>query len=260
MIRFALVTALAVASALHAQAAPKKQTAETTKPATTSLRSQAENEAASSGVATKSATDASVSGVLTLKDPGIDAEISPWTSDLGLRMQNLLPAGVVSLPSNNTYNLEGAGSSPTPWIDLGAKRRMLTRGPVHLSLGGRIGFAYMSRQTEVVFSSGFREDNARLSTGLATGGLYLSVQSVARPEWEGEIGWQQGVISYAQGGNNDVVNFSRQARFSGPQAGLIYWVGRAWGLNLDYAHREISETSDVSIQQDNYSFGARIIW
>jgi hypothetical protein len=243
-----------------AAAAPKKKSApEAAKPAP-SLRAQAETEATSSGVATAKASEASVSGLLSLKDPGLDAAASPWTWDLGLRLQNLEPRGVVSLPGDNSYDLAQAGGATTPWLDLGGKRLVLTRGPINLRLGGRAGVGYMSRRTEVVFASGFREDEARLSTGLATAGLFASLQPVTAPAWEFELGWQQGLISYAQGGNNDVVNFSRQARFSGPQAGLLFWVDEDWGVNLDYVRRSLSQDSDVNVQQDNYSFGARIIW
>lgn len=246
--------------AISAQSAPrKKASAEAPKPAP-SLRTQAEAEATSSGVATAKASEASVTGLLSLKDPGLDGVASPWTWDLGLRLQNLEPRGTVSLPGDNAYRLEQAGAATTPSIDIGGKRLMLTRGPIHLRLGGRAAVGYMSRRTEVVFASGFREDEARLSTGLATLGLLASIQPVAAPSWELEVGWQQGLISYAQGGNNDVVNFSRQARFSGPQAGLLYWIDDDWGLNLDYVRRSLSEDSDVDVQQDNYSFGARIIW
>lgn len=229
--------------------------------ASPSLREQAEAETThSKSIESSHPSDARVDGLLSLKDPGLTEDTSPWRWDVGLHAQSIRPRGEVSLPGGNLHRLDQTGAGLTPSVDLNGRRHVWTRGPWKVDVGGRAGFGYMSRKTEVVFENGFREPNARFSTGFATVGLLLGVRSDDFAGWEIETGYDRGLMSYAQGGNNDIVNFARQVQFEGWNAGLVRWIDPSWGLNIEYSRRARLRASDVDIQTHNMNFGARILW
>ncbi|HRO67362.1 MAG TPA: hypothetical protein PL182_07350, partial [Pseudobdellovibrionaceae bacterium] len=60
---------------------------------------------------------------LTLKDPGLSTEVSPWKWTVGLRLQNLSPAGSAQMRNGREMNLNEVGSLLVPFVEVGSLYR-----------------------------------------------------------------------------------------------------------------------------------------
>lgn len=198
---------------------------------------------------------------LTLKDPGLTTELSPWKWTVGLRLQNLSPAGSAQMRNGQDLNLNEVGSMLVPFLEVGTLYQLQPRASSTWSLGASIEGATASRGTSVTFPSGSEAPNSRLSTNFVGGSLLATYRHPKASRWEALLGWTEGVTTFSHSADNDGANFSESARFGGWRIGLSYEPSRNWLVGLEQSQRSIrSSDKNIDLPSNNTSFSTRVTW
>lgn len=226
------------------------------------LHVRALQETTSTGIQTSYASDAQVENesLLRLEDPGLTPNDSKWKWEMGVKFQNLTPQGKSQMQSGQVYDLSGAGSTLFPIVDLGIRHPVYENETAIWTLGGRFDFGYTSQRNEVVFPTGIKAENSRLSTGLASVNLLTSARFQKLPRVEFEAGIAQGAVSYTQSSSDDSAHFSKQTGYAGWSFATHYWIQPDWSAGVEYARRDLSTKVETDLQNDNYSVGTRVMW
>lgn len=207
------------------------------------------------------ASDAQVSGVLTLEDPGLHPLQSPWRWHLGVRLQKFQPQGHATLPDGSDYRLDRVNSSPCPFLETGVRRGVFENDNVRLALGVRLEAGYTTQRTDVTFpNTGKKVDQVRLSSSLADAGVLLALSARRLPSLEAELGWSEGLVNYTQSSPVDMTNFSKQGRFAGWNTGLWWHSSENVSFGADLAQRSLKTGVDLDLQESNFSVGTRMMW
>lgn len=198
---------------------------------------------------------------LTLKDPGLTAEVSPWKWTVGLRLQKLSPAGSAQMRNGQDLNLNEVGALTVPFLEVGTLYQLQPRENGTWSLGASIEGATATRGTSVTFPSGSLAENSRLSTNFVGGSLLATYRHPKASRWEALLGWTEGIATYSHSASNDGANFSESARFGGWRVGLSYEPSRNWLVGLEQSQRQIrSSGKDIDLPSNNTSISTRVTW
>lgn len=246
----------------HLLAAGKKTTTDTPPAPAVSLRDQAINEAFTQGVQTHRATDAGVegSGVLSLKDPGLEPGNPNWKWLIGLRLQSYAPSGTATMANGQEFDLGTVGSTTYPIAELGLLRELGSRGDFSFRAGLRADIGYTSQTTDVYFPTQVKAENTRLSTGLAALNLTLGTRWARLPSLELEAGLGQGLLSTSQSSPDSMVAFSKQTGFRSYSLGALWWLKPEWALEIQQAQRTLTTSENIKLQAGNFSVGTRVMW
>lgn len=212
------------------------------------------------GHATKTATNAQVSGMLNLKDPRPEIITRRWSYFAALTFQNFQSQGFATKEGTGTFDLGKNERTVMPGIELGLVTPSLPTKALlwQLGLRGKAGFA--SQETSVALDSGYRIDDARLNTTLLSAGPALSLQ------WE-RLNWlslnvspQYGTLSYTQTSSNDFATFSKSAAFEALSYGLDIRMNRKWSIFSEWSQRKIKDNTQIALQKDNFELGTKLTW
>lgn len=232
-----------------------------TSQAAPSLKQQAQAETTVSGKAQHSATDAQVSGMLTLKDPRPDVITRSWKYFAGLSLQSFQPQGLVELENASTFDLGANDQTVMPGLELGVLSPQFSTKKVLWQFGVRGKASIASQSSEVNFNSGYNVDDARLNTTL------LSVGPTFGLAWE-RVPWlaftfspQWGTLNYTQTSANDFAHFSKYAGYESFNYGIELKVGRKWSLFTEWSQRNLKDSSNrIALQKDNLELGTKVTW
>lgn len=226
-----------------------------------SLKEQAQAEAKVTGKIQNSATDAQVSGMLTLKDPRPDIITRSWKYFASLSVQTFQPQGLVELENASTFDLGKNDQTVMPGLELGVLSPQFSGKKVLWQFGIRGKASIASQASQVKFSSGYDVDDARLNTTL------LSVGPTVNLTWE-KLPWlaltlspQWGTLNYTQTSANDFAHFSKYAGYESLNYGFDFKVGRKWSLFTEWSQRSLKDSSNkIALQKDNFELGTKVTW
>lgn len=225
-----------------------------------SLREKALAESKIEGLAKASATDAQVSGMLTLKDPRPEVVTRPWNYFAALTGQSFQAQGRAQKPGTGEFDLAKNDATLMPGLALGVISRPLVTGAVAWKVGLQAKAGFASQGTSVTLDSGFKIDDARLNSTLFSAGPSLSLQ------WQ-RLSWlsftlspQYGSLIYTQTSANEFATFSKQAGFEAMSYGLEFAVNNRWSLFTDWSQRQLKDSSEIALQKDNFEIGTMVTW
>ncbi len=226
------------------------------------LQELAALETQNSGVESHNASEVNVtsSAFLKLQDPGLNTEVSPWKWTVGLRLQNLAPAGAAEMRNGQILDLDKIDSVATPFLEVGTFYRLSPRAHGTWSIGTTIEGGSTSRATSVTFPSGLEAPNSRLTTNFAGASLLGTYRHPALPSIEARAGWSEGVVTYSHASNNDGANFADSARFGGWRIGLSYEASRNWLIGIEQNQRRTKASGNSGISGQDTSFSTRVTW
>jgi hypothetical protein len=247
--------------------APKKSsTASVETPATRSLYQQAVSESTATpprASATKSASSASLTtapeGMLRLKDSYDRVELRTWNWRLGLNLQRYGAEGAYTSPNGESSNLNQAGKTWMPVLELGASSSAESPGLYTQGLL-RVGYARQNLNLNTAYGA----DDASLSTVLMAVQPQIGYQS--RSLGIGAL-FEAGRLSYSQVGAPSSVsgsNLNRSLDYLG------YGISTRFNLNstarskvqaqLNWIQRFGSGEGKGRIQSSNIDGGIAVLW
>lgn len=245
---------------LHASA----NAATTSTPVPTDLRERAVQEIQQQGQRAKRSTDAQVAngtGMLSLEDPMPKARGRSWDYFLRFALQAYSPSGVAGNDlSSSRFTLDPTPPALMPALTIGFRSGLIKRDSWSLAwgLGGRI--AYTFEKGHACFSTGFCEKETQLNTLMTSGIPELVLTFTRFNKWSFNAGAEFGALNYSQTSGNKLAAFSAQSPYAGYTAGIEYALAKSWSALFSYTHRELTKTTDLGIQADNYELGARLTW
>lgn len=231
------------------------------KEALPSLREVALQESKAIGIKQASATDAQVSGMLSLKDPRPEILTRRFKYMVGFYAQNFQAQGEVDTDLEQSFNLAKNSSTFMPGIEIGLLSAEMMTGPVFWSLGLKGRGSYSSQATGAQLSSGFQVDDARLNTTM------LSLGPLVKAGW-GRLPWlsfalmpQWGTVNFTQTSANDFAQFSKHSRYEALNYGLHLQVNPTWTLFAEWSERHLVDHSEkLALQKNNFELGAQLAW
>lgn len=254
-----LMLVVAVLFASSAFAAPKKTKKTEPPPAPQeSLRVEALKEAWSEGTPVATASDAQVSGLITLEDPGLRDTEGPWKWNLDLTAQSYQPRGTAALEAGLNVDLSQNSAGILPRVRVGRSRAIESMPGFGFGFHGGVG--YTTQKTSVVFPSGLTVDDVRVSTGLFEAGADLQWRPARLNGLQLEGSLLTGLVNVSQAGKNDIVNFSQQASWNGVAGAIWYWPQPTWAVGLEQARRELQGQHDIQLDADATSAQMRFLW
>lgn len=246
------LSAMLFSSALLAAPAPAS-------PAET-LKQKALAESKIDGLTKSTATDAQVSGMLTLKDPRPEVVTRSWNYFAALSGQSFQAQGVAQKSGSGSFDLSKNNPTFMPGLEIGVISHSLQTNTLLWRMGLRAKASLASQESNIALNSGFSIDDARLNTTLLSAGALVAVQ------WE-RINWmaltispQFGSLNYTQTSSNDFAAFSKQASFQSLGLGLDFVLNNKWSLFTEWTQKNLKETSEIALQKDNFELGTRITW
>ncbi|MBX3034474.1 MAG: hypothetical protein KF865_11170 [Bdellovibrionaceae bacterium] len=254
---------LTLVSLLSAPALAKPAAKKSAPPAVVNLLEKAHQEIDTEGVKSQNATDARVndSGVLRLEDPGLRPDDSPWKWLLGLRVQNLQAQGESKMANGQSFRLDGTSSMMTPFLEVGVRRKVHETQAAKWNATLRLEGGYSTQKTDVFFVTGAKAANSRLTTTLAGVTLLGGYTWQRLPSWEFNLGYGEGLVSYAQSATNDAANFTDEGRYQAWTVGATYWLNQDWGVGAEQTQRSlVNRDSRIQLQSGNFSISTRVMW
>jgi hypothetical protein len=246
--------------ALHASA----QAATTSMTAPIDLRERAVQEIQQQGRHANRSTDAQVAdgtGMLSLEDPMPKARGRSWDYFIRFALQVYSPGGIAGNDlSNSRFSLDSTPPALMPALTVGFRNGLIKRDSWSLAwgLGGRI--AYTSEKGHACFSTGFCEKETQLNTLMTSGIPELVLKFARLNKWSLNAGPELGTLNYSQTSGNKFAAFSAQSPYLGYTAGAEYAFAKSWSALFSYTHRELTKSTDLKIQADNYELGTRLTW
>jgi len=238
----------------------KKSTAKMPAPEL-SLREKALAETVVSEKSEKNAaSDAQVSGMLTLKDPRPEVITRSWKYFVGFTAQSFQAEGLASKEGSGTFDLGKNDSTFMPGVELGFITSPWQTKAVLWKVGLRAKAGFASQSTDVVLDSGYKIDDARLNTTIFSGGPILAVQW-ERWRWLSlTLSPQLGSVIYAQTSSNEFASFSKQAGFNSMSYGLDFAFSEKWSLFTEWSQRTMRDSTEIALQKDSFELGTKITW
>lgn len=235
-------------------------------PATFNLKQQAHWESrAENNKRQALASDAQVSsGILSLEDPYKTPPPRSWKWLVGVKVQQYQPEGKVNLQHTQGINLNRLDSVNLPSLEFGFNKPWkLESKELKIKTGMLAHFGYASQDSQVMFVSGYKVNDARVNTFLSDLTLTANMGSNTVWTWlEGTAGVGVGTLSYTQGSDNAYARFNEQTRFMNWLVGANFNVNEPWQIFLNYNQRNLlaNEEPSFSIQRDNWELGTRMQW
>lgn len=225
-----------------------------------SLREKALTESKIEGLATSTATDAQVSGMLTLKDPRPEVITRSWNYFAALTGQSIQAQGVVQKAETGTFDLNKNEQTFMPGVELGVISHPLQTKELLWKVGLRAKAGLASQSTAVMLDSGFVINDARLNTTIFSGGPQLSLQW-SRLNWLAlTLSPQFGSLNYTQTSANEFATFSKQAGFEALSYGLEFSVNKRWSLFTEQTQRSLKDNAEIALQKDSFELGTKVTW
>lgn len=206
------------------------------------------------------ASDAQVSGVLSLKDPKKEVQTREWNYILGIKAQAFQPRGIVKNDLGETFNLNSRGTTFMPTLELGAQTSAWNLGAVNLKVVGSGDISYANQQTSVSLASGFRISETYLNVIEMSGGLGLQLSWQELNSLFAEFEYRIGELNYTQASTNDFANFSEAGQIQKLSTRLLWQVGNSLHLSLGLSQNEILNNSAIDVETTRYDIGTRFIW
>lgn len=225
-----------------------------------SLKEQALAETKIEGLQKALASDAQVSGMLTLKDPRPEVVTRPWMYFASFSAQAFQAEGVATKEGSGVFNLGKNGATVMPSIELGVISHPWKTAALNWKVGLRSKAHLASQNTEVTLPSGYKINDARLNTTLFSGGAVLAAS------WE-RFNWLTlnvspliGKLSYTQTSSNEFASFSKHADFSSMGVGFDIAISKKWSVFSEWSQRQLNGNSEIALQKDNFEFGTKVLW
>ncbi|MEK2644571.1 hypothetical protein [Bdellovibrio sp. BCCA] len=206
------------------------------------------------------ASDAQVSGMLTLKDPRPEVVTRPWKYFAAFSGQMFQAEGTATKQGSGTFDLSKNDSTVMPSLELGVMSVPFQTKAVLWKFGvrGKAGFA--SQSVDATLASGYKIDDARLNTTMFSVGPMIAVS------WE-RLAWlsftlspQYGTLSYTQTSSDDFAAFSKSAGFHAMGYGLDFAISNKWSLFTEWSQRNLNDSSEIALQKDNFELGTKVTW
>ncbi|KHD87488.1 MAG: hypothetical protein OM95_14395 [Bdellovibrio sp. ArHS] len=224
------------------------------------MREKAIQEAQSESKNQVSASDAQVSGMLTLKDPRPEVVTRPWSYFAAFTGQTFQAEGNVTKEGAGTFNLANNSQTFMPGIELGVLSHPLQTKALLWKFGLRAKAGFSSQETDVQLQSGYDIDDARLNTMIFSGGPLLTLS------WE-QLQWlsltvspQFGSVNYTQSSSNDFAAFSKQAGFESWGYGLDFAFSKKWSVFTEWSQKNLKGSNEIALQRDNFELGTKVTW
>lgn len=209
-----------------------------------------------------SASEAQVNGLLILQDPYREEIRRNWKWHVGLQGQKISPLGTVAIPGITTQNLAATGSTLLPSINFGFSQNLKQMDSWLWSWGVHGQAGVSSQQHELILPSGYKPENTRLNTSLLQAGPFVALKN-DRLSWLSlSLGAQIGSLAYTQTSQDGAANFAETAEIWGTSLGLHFDIAQNWQLSVESQKSQIlnPEEKTISVQNESYSFGARVLW
>lgn len=225
-----------------------------------SLKEMAIAEAKYDGSEKSSATDAQVSGMLTLKDPRPEIITRSWKYFAGFSLQSFQPEGFASKEGSGSFDLSKNGTTVMPGIELGVMSPALQTKAVFWKLGLRAKGGFASQGTTMKLDSGYEIDDARLNTTMFSAGPAVSLGWERLPWLSLSVSPQYGNISYTQSSSNDFATFSKSGTYESMNYGVDVMVGKKWSVFTEWSQRTLKDNNEIALQKDNFELGTKVTW
>lgn len=225
-----------------------------------SLKEQALLETRQQGVPQAQATDAQVSGMLQLKDPRPEIITRTWLYFAGFSAQNFQAEGRAQKEGSGSFDLGNNPSTLMPGAEFGALSPLMNWQSFAFRFGARAKAQFASQGTSAVLSSGYVIDDARLNTTVLSAGPQFSMQWQGLPLLFLNVSPQFGSVNYTQTSASDFAKFSRNAGFTATSIGLDFALNSKWLLGVEWTQRNLNNSNEIALQQDNIELGTKILW
>lgn len=225
-----------------------------------SVREAALAETKASGVASKSATDATTTGMLTLKDPKPEIMGRPWKYFAGFTAQQFQPKGTVTTETAGTFDLSKNDQTFMPGLTMGVMTPEWDVKNILISGGLRVDGSMATQSTSVTLAGGTVVDDARLNTTMFGGGPVLTLRH-AKLSWLGlTFSSLWGNLNYTQSSSNDFAHFSKQAPYTAMNYGLDFRLTKKWSVFTEWSQRELSGQQEIALEKDSFELGTKVSW
>lgn len=226
-----------------------------------SLKQQAQAETQVKGKSQTSATDAQVSGMITLKDPRPEIITRSWKYFASLSVQTFQPQGLIDLENASSYDLAINDQTIMPGLELGVLSPQFSTKKVLWQFGVRGKASMASQSSDVNFNSGYSVDDARLNTTLLSVGPTFSFAWERLPWLALTFSPQWGTLNYTQTSANDFAHFSKYAGYESLNYGFDFKIGQKWSLFTEWSQRNLNDDgSKIALQKDNFELGTKVTW
>ncbi|NUN05505.1 MAG: hypothetical protein HUU57_07070 [Bdellovibrio sp.] len=224
------------------------------------MRDQALAENTHLGVASTSATDAQVPGMLKLQDPRPEIITRSWRYFAGLSAQTFQSSGQADKEGLSTFDLGKNSSTVMPGFEFGVLSKKIALQDFNWSFGVRGKAQFASQSTDVKLSSGYTIDDARLNTTVLAAGPLFLVQWTGLPWLSATLSPQFGTVNYTQTGASDFASFSKSATFDALGLGLDVAISPTWSLFTEWTQKNLQNDNEIALQKDNFEIGTKIVW
>ncbi|WP_374035089.1 hypothetical protein ACES2I_04580 [Bdellovibrio bacteriovorus] len=225
-----------------------------------SLRDMAVAEAKYDGLAKQSATDAQVSGMLTLKDPRPEIITRSWKYFAGFSVQSFQPEGIATKDGSGSFDMSENGTTVMPGLELGVMSPALQTKALLWKLGLRAKGGFASQSANVKLDSGYEIDDARLNTIMFSAGPVVSLGWERLPWLSLNVSPQFGNISYTQSSSNDFATFSKSGAYESMNYGVDVMLGKKWSVFTEWSQRTLKDNNEIALQKDNFELGTKVTW
>lgn len=259
--KLSLLLLVSLFSAICAAAPAKKSSVTVAPTPELSLREKALAEAKAEGLQERAvASDAQVSGMLTLKDPRPEVVTRPWNYFAAFTAQMFQAEGTATKEGSGTFDLGKNERTVMPGLELGVMSIPWQTKAVLWKFGLRAKAGFASQGTDIALDSGYAIDDARLNTTMFSGGPVVALSS-ERLQWLSlTFSPQYGTLSYTQTSSNDFAAFSKSAAFNSMSYGLDFAVSKKWSLFTEWSQRNLNDSSEIALQKDGFELGTKITW
>jgi hypothetical protein len=229
-------------------------------PAPQSVREAALAETKASGVASKSATDATTTGMLVLKDPKPEIMGRSWQYFAGFTAQQFQPKGTVTTETAGTFDLSKNDQTFMPGLTVGVMTPEWNVSNILISGGLRFDGSMATQNASVTLPSGTSVDDARLNTSMLSGGPTLALRHT-KLSWLGVTFTPQwGNLNYTQSSSNDFAHFSKQASYTAMNYGLDFRLTKKWSVFTEWSQRELTGQQEIALEKDSFELGTKVSW
>ncbi|WP_253696880.1 hypothetical protein ACLWBD_04255 [Bdellovibrio sp. HCB117] len=224
------------------------------------MREKAIAESQSESKKQVSASDAQVSGMLTLKDPRPEVVTRSWSYFAAFTGQAFQAEGTVSKEGSGVFNLGNNSQTFMPGLELGVISTPLQTKALLWKFGVRAKAGFTSQETDVKLESGYEINDARLNTTVFSGGPVVAM-SWDRFDWLSlTVSPQFGTVIYTQSSSNDFAAFSKQASFESWGYGLDVALSKKWSVFTEYSQKSLKGSNEIALQRDNFELGTKVTW
>lgn len=214
--------------------------------------------------------DNSSPGIFSLHEPELNLFDRQWKYQLGVRIQQIKPKGVVHSEIVGDLSLNKYDRQWLPSLEFGVSAdisdfsqksiylspfKWMQTGSILLQLG------YNSYQVPVVFESGYRAPQSTRLNTIFINSLFLNESILShRNSLFLKSGFALGKFFYTQTSLNDMAQFSKGILFGTILLGLNYHWSKDWSISGDYLYRHPLQASSIELQRHNLELGVKVQW